>query len=180
MPTIITHGVVGLAGGKLLTRNQQPASFWIFAGLLPILPDADVLAFSFGIPYHHVLGHRGFSHSLLFALLLGILASFLFRGKSKEFPWHWSSYALFFTCIVATHGVLDAMTNGGLGVAFFAPFDNTRYFLPWRPIPVAPIGIHQFFTDSGLRVALTETGLIWLPLGILTVLVPLFKRGGDA
>jgi len=38
------------------------------------------------------------------------------------------------------------MTKGGLGVAFFSPFDNSRYFLPWRPIRVSPIAIHRFFS----------------------------------
>jgi inner membrane protein len=46
----------------------------------------------------------------------------------------------------ASHGVLDAMTDGGLGVAFFSPFDNRRYFLPWRPIVVSPISIARFFS----------------------------------
>ena len=32
----------------------------------------------------------------------------------------------------ASHGVLDALTDGGLGVAFFSPFDQTRYFFPFR------------------------------------------------
>ncbi len=180
MPTIITHGIVGLAGGKILTRKKQPGLFWIVAGLLPMLPDADVLAFAFGIPYHHVLGHRGLSHSLLFALLVGTITGLFFRSKSKNYPWHWGGYALFFTCIIATHGVLDAMTNGGLGVAFFAPFNNTRYFLPWRPIPVAPIGITRFFSNSGLKVVLSETGLIWLPLGMVTAFISLLTHGGDA
>src|SRR6267378_8050335 len=44
----------------------------------------------------------------------------------------------FFFLATASHGLLDAMTNGGLGVAFFAPFCDTRYFLPWQPIVVSP------------------------------------------
>jgi inner membrane protein len=52
--------------------------------------------------------------------------------------------------------VLDAMTNGGLGVAFFAPFDTTRYFFPWRPITVSPIGVGSFFTHRGALVVLSE------------------------
>ena len=40
---------------------------------------------------------------------------------------------------MASHGVLDALTDGGPGVAFLAPFDDTRYFFPWRPIRVSPL-----------------------------------------
>ena len=39
------------------------------------LPDFDVVAFKLGIAYHDAFGHRGFSHSLLFAAILGALAA---------------------------------------------------------------------------------------------------------
>jgi hypothetical protein len=47
------------------------------------------------------------------------------------------------------------MTDGGLGCALWYPIDLTRYFAPWRPIPVAPIGVHLLNAD-GARVVLTE------------------------
>jgi inner membrane protein len=48
--------------------------------------------------------------------------------------------ALLVTAVVATHGLLDALTTGGLGVEFFWPFSPARYFLPVRFLPVAPLG----------------------------------------
>jgi inner membrane protein len=42
--------------------------------------------------------------------------------------------ALCIAVATASHGILDAFTNGGLGVAFFAPFDKTRYFFPVTPM----------------------------------------------
>jgi inner membrane protein len=79
------------------------------------------------------------------------------------------------------------MTNGGLGVAFFSPFDNTRYFLPWRPIRVSPISIHRFFSGGGYAVLQTELVWIWVPailLALLALLVWLLRTrnegGGDA
>jgi inner membrane protein len=59
------------------------------------------------------------------------------------------------------------MTDGGLGVAFFSPFDNHRYFLPWRPIHVSPIGFERFFTTRGLVVFESEFLWIWLPVALL-------------
>jgi len=56
---------------------------------------------------------------------------------------------MYFFLATASHGLLDAMTDGGLGVAFFVPFDKHRYFLPWTPIRVSPIGVGRFFTDRG-------------------------------
>jgi inner membrane protein len=127
--------------------------------LLPILPDADAL-FTPWIPYAHPFGHRGFTHSLYFAALVGAAAAALaVRGK-----WGHSflKLAIFFAAITASHGLFDAMTNGGLGVAFFAPFDNTRYFLPWRPIPVSPMSAAGLMTSRGLRVVRWEFALFWL------------------
>src|SRR5215831_7502105 len=61
-------------------------------------------------------------------------------------------FALFAYLFLATasHGVLDAMTNGGLGVAFFSPFDTTRYFLPWRPIRVSPSRFGSSLASSAI------------------------------
>jgi inner membrane protein len=55
------------------------------------------------------------------------------------------------------------MTDGGLGVAFFAPFSDVRYFFPWRPIVVSPIGVGEFFGPRGLRVMWSELGWVWVP-----------------
>ena len=59
---------------------------------------------------------------------------------------------------VASHPVLDSFTNGGLGCAFFWPFDLTRYFAPWNPIPFAPTG-QPLFSPAWLRVIITESVL---------------------
>jgi inner membrane protein len=79
----------------------------------------------------------------------------------------------------ASHGFLDAMTDGGLGVAFFSPFDNHRYFFPWRPIRVSPIGIGRFFSPRGLDVLQSELLWIWLPAGLLALLAWLWRRRAD-
>ncbi len=56
------------------------------------------------------------------------------------------------------------MTNGGLGIAFFSPFDTTRYFFSWRPIQVSPIGAGWFFTTRGMDILLNEAIVVWLPM----------------
>jgi inner membrane protein len=62
---------------------------------------------------------------------------------------------------VGSHGLLDAMTTGGLGAALLWPLDDTRYFLPLRPIPVAPIGAGML-SRRGLYVVAVEL-LLFLP-----------------
>ena len=74
---------------------------------------------------------------------------------------------IYFFLATASHGFLDSMTDGGLGVAFFAPFDNRRYFLSWTPIRVSPIGIGRFFTSRGYAVLQSELLWIWVPSGVL-------------
>ncbi len=161
MPTIFTHGAIGFTAIRSIFGASTDHRLLLTSILLPILPDADAL-FRVWIPYGHLFGHRGFTHSLLFAALAGIGAAALaVRGKwasGHSFP----KLATFFALITASHGLFDAMTSGGLGVAFFAPFDNTRYFLPWRPIPVSPMSAAGLMTARGLRVIRWEFALFWL------------------
>jgi inner membrane protein len=155
---------------RLVTARKVPLRFQLAACAASALPDADAILHHLGVPYAHPLGHRGFWHSLAFAALVaGVLTLWLFReGRGKTF--------LFLFVVGATHGVLDAMTNGGLGVAFFAPFDNTRYFLPWRPLVVGPIGIAPFFSAWGLRVLASEIVWVWIPLAGLLAVVETVRR----
>ena len=75
----------------------------------------------------------------------------------------------------ASHGLLDAMNDAALGVAFFAPFDARRYFLPWRPIPVAPFAL-RFFSARGWRVFQAELLMIWLPAAVLALACVVARR----
>jgi inner membrane protein len=84
----------------------------------------------------------------------------------------------FFCCLflaTASHGVLDAMTNGGLGVAFLAPFDRARYFLPFRPIQVSPLGIPSD-AERMLRIARSELTWVWLPTLLVTMVLETRNR----
>ncbi len=78
--------------------------------------------------------------------------------------------------VTLSHGLLDAMTNGGLGVAFFSPFDTTRYFLPWRPIRVSPVGVGRFFSAQGVAILASEIEYVWLPLATLWLGVGALRR----
>jgi inner membrane protein len=159
MPTILTHAAVGLGLGRLFTGRRMPLSYWQLVALLPVVPDLDVLAFRLGIPYEAALGHRGFSHSLCFALLLALAAAACtYRRLAVPFRDWWG----FLFLVAASHGLLDALTDGGLGVAFFAPWDTTRYFFPWRPIRVSALGRH-FFGPGALATLRSEFVWVWLP-----------------
>src|SRR5436309_2897025 len=162
MPTIISHGVAAVAIGKVFTPERVPAPFWVLSVLCAMLPDIDVVGFAFGIRYSDMLGHRGLTHSLSFALVVGFLAAWLTTHDTSQPAATWIFLIAYFFIVTASHGLLDAMTNGGLGVAFFAPFSNNRYFCGWRPIEVSPLGL-DFFSARGLVVIWSEIKWIWIP-----------------
>jgi len=186
MPTIFGHAIAAGAAAQWW-RNAPPRRFWIWTIGCAMVPDADVISFSFGIRYEDMFGHRGFTHSFFFAAVTGLIAAAATRGPAKAGPhpphslgvggWELGIGALWawFAVVTASHGILDALTNGGRGIAFFAPFSNHRYFFPWRPIQVSPIGV-GFFSARGLRALASESLWIWLPSAIMAASVRLFRR----
>jgi inner membrane protein len=175
MPSLISHAAVAVAAGVAFAPRDAPTQFWTLAILCSILPDADVIGFSFGIPYHHFFGHRGFFHSPFFSLLLSIFVVDIFFRHTEVFSSRWFFYLIFFFLLAATHGILDAFTNGGLGIALLSPFENSRYFFPWTPIEVSPIGVKAFFSQWGLAVVKSELQWVWLPSFIVVLLSALIS-----
>lgn len=178
MASPFSHAVAALSIGTCFYRPQIQKRVWVAGVLCSVIPDLDVIGFRFGIHYGDFWGHRGFTHSLVFAALLaGSVAAILsWRGKLGIGRSALFAY-LFIT--TASHGVLDAMTNGGLGVAFFSPFANTRYFFPWRPIRVSPISVTRFFTPRGFAILQNEAVWIWLPAILFAAIVLALRRGGE-
>jgi len=176
VPTPLTHAFIPLALGRTITDRKLPLRFWLLAVFCSILPDADVIGFRFGISYGDFLGHRGFYHSLFFAFLLSSTVVFLAFRKPTIFSKKWWLIWLFFFGISSSHGILDAFTDGGLGIALLSPFDITRYFFPWRPLVVAPIGIRAFFTPWGKAVLLSEVYWIWLPLTVALIITKAYRK----
>ena len=169
MASLFSHAIVAAALGKTFSANAMPVRFLWLSIFCATVPDADVIGLWAGIPYGSLLGHRGLTHSLSFAFVLSLLVVlFMFREIAAGSLRWWSLVAYFFL-VTASHGVLDAMTDGGLGVAFFAPFENSRYFLPWRPVLVSPIGVAKFFNAYGLQVLISEMLWIWIPAGLLVL-----------
>ena len=156
------HIAVGIAAARVYPTRPLPRRSWILAAvlwsLLSLAPDADVIGFSFGVAYEDEWGHRGATHSFAFALALGVTVGVV----GRLFGLAVVRTATAATLVLATHPLLDSMTDGGLGCALLWPFDLTRYFLPWTPIPVAPIGL-DFLSPSGLMVASVEL-ILFLPL----------------
>jgi inner membrane protein len=155
------HIAVGMVAGRAYVPHGAKAgkAMLVFSAL-SMLPDADVLAFKLGIPYEHPWGHRGATHSFVFALFIGLLAFVL----SKPLKLPPLRTALFVGLTVVSHGLLDTLTDGGLGAELLWPFSTERFFAPWNPIPVAPIGTHMF-SPRGVYVVAVEA-MYFAPLFI--------------
>ncbi|HEU0187897.1 MAG TPA: metal-dependent hydrolase [Gallionellaceae bacterium] len=165
MPTILTHAAVPLAIGLGLGSSAIPGRLLIAGVIASIVPDIDVVSFRLGIAYADTFGHRGFSHSILFALLLAAFAISLSSrfGVSRK-----TSFGFVFVATMS-HGVLDMFTNGGLGVALLAPLSDQRYFMPWQVIQVSPLSLHRIMSGRGMEVIWSELQWVWLPSALLSM-----------
>jgi len=171
VPSIFSHAVVPIAASlglcKVISRRLL-----VFSAFCAILPDFDTLAFKFGIPYSSQWGHRGFAHSITFAVCVALIAMCFSRPlKSKV----WLIGLIVFLATVS-HPLLDMCTNGGLGVALYWPYYNERIFFDFRPIAVSPIGVSRFFTERGFTVMKSEFLWVWLPSIILLLTLRGIRR----
>jgi len=164
MPTLLTHPAVALLKSWFPRLPLRAAAI---GAILSMLPDIDVIGFHFDVAYGSTFGHRGFTHSIVFALTTAALGTLIVRPRTRAL------FAFLFLCAIS-HPILDAMTDGGLGIAFFSPFSNARYFLPWRPIRVSPIGA-RFFSARGLETLRSEFVWVWIPCAVAALLT-IFRR----
>lgn len=162
MPTIMSHAAVPIAGALMLGRSNLATPVVATGIIFSMLPDADVIGFRFGIDYADSWGHRGATHSFAFAAAAALFATAILR------PQRYLISAVFLFIAMVSHGLLDTLTNGGLGAALLWPFNDARIFAPHTPIAVSPIGIANFISERGIRVLISEAIWIWTPLVILT------------
>lgn len=159
MSTILTHPAVPLAIGFGLGRKIISGRLLAAGVLASVLPDLDTIGYRLGVPYDSLFGHRGLSHSILLALLLAMAGALAYRKLNT------TAFRAFAFLLVASgsHGLLDAFTNGGLGVLSFWPFSGERHFAPFQVIEVAPIGFHRLFSPRGAVVLMSELRWVLKP-----------------
>ena len=166
MASLLTHPIVPIAAVALVGRSVVPLQLLALGIVFALLPDLDSVAFRLGIPYSSPFGHRGFSHSLLVAAVLAALAVPFARAlRARPI----AVFAFLFLAM-ASHGVLDACTNAGLGVAFFWPWSTERIFFGFRPIEASPVSARRFLSARGWEVFQSELIWVWTPLLSLALL----------
>ncbi len=174
MPTIISHAVAAMALVAAFPSQTVPRRLMLVGAACAMLPDVDVIDLRFGVPYGSPLGHRGFTHSLTFALCWAtVVRLVVYHCPAPDLHRGWVWLYLFLA--TASHGLLDACTNGGLGVAFFSPFSPARHFYSFTPIAVSPLGA-RFFSARGWYVLRSEFVWVWLPSLAFAVAAVLIRR----
>jgi inner membrane protein len=161
VPTIVSHAAVPFALAIGLGEKRIPRPLAIAGVVASMLPDADVILFRFGATYDDVWSHRGFTHSLGFAVLLALISALALRRFAPPL----TAFA-FIAFAVASHGMLDMMTNGGHGIAILWPLSDQRYFFDCRPIRVAPLALSRF-PPRAAAIVKTELLWIWLPAAVV-------------
>jgi inner membrane protein len=174
---MLTHSIIGLAGAKILRVRKAPVRFLVLSVICSAVPDVDnLLARVFSIPYGHFFGHRGFFHSPFFALLFSLFVVFVFFHKSKSFHHRRFNLVAFFFLLTVSHGLFDALTTGGKGVAFLSPFSNTRYLFPWTPIQASPFGVTAIFTPLGQQAFADEFAWLLFPMFLIWLVVWIARK----
>jgi inner membrane protein len=160
----IGHVAVGMLAGRLHgARNAKDlcVTMTAYAGL-SLLPDLDILPLAFGVRDAGLYGHRGITHTWIFAAVVAAVAWVIFRKGRNPLR-----VAVLTFMTVASHGILDASTTDSRGIHLLWPLISERMVMPIRPIPVAPSGI-EFLSWRGIQVSMVEL-LYFLPLGILAL-----------
>jgi len=119
----ITHLTLGACTGELILGKKLGKKAMLLGAIAANIPDVDIIAGLFVRPDRALLLHRGITHSLLFALVVGFILALVSKRIWRET----SVYALaFFFCFELTlHDLLDTCTSYGTGL--LEPFSHERF-----------------------------------------------------
>ncbi|MDH4226534.1 MAG: metal-dependent hydrolase [Deltaproteobacteria bacterium] len=171
MPTPVTHAAAGVFIASLCPAGLRGRAVLFYVAVVAaaaVVPDLDIIPYKlFGVQTSTMFGHRGFTHSLFFAAPAAYAFMLLVRAKMSEGcgeQWRRGVLFIVFFAVIMSHPVLDAFTDGGRGVAFFAPFTEARFRFPWHPIEASPIRLSYFLSGKGNSVLFSELKYVWLPI----------------
>jgi len=173
LPSAFAHAGVGATLATALPPAVRPKAFVLALAFFAAAPDLDVGLHHLGVPYHHPLGHRGFTHSILFACVAALAFVPVWRRSGASRP---GLAANLTGAAILSHGLLDLFTDAGLGIGLFIPFENSRYFAPLRPLMTSPLSVAAFFQGRGLAILANETLWIGPPTLALAAIATLIRN----
>lgn len=181
----LTQIVIGVATAEVFLGDKLKNRTFIYGALLGTLPDLDVFVGRFFDPVTAVSIHRGFSHSLIFYLLLSLPLGFLLhkteKGKVKLFL---ATQAVF--CILVTHSIIDIFTTWGTQIFWPLPYKlafksifvvDVFYTLPWIVFLFLIFKSNDFGRRKKLlkNAFILTTSYLIVGLGIKTVVLNTFE-----
>ncbi|HEX4632525.1 MAG TPA: metal-dependent hydrolase [Gemmatimonadales bacterium] len=160
------HALAGAAVGALY-QGPERRRVMTLAAICAVAPDLDLIGWPLGVPFQAPLGHRGLTHSIPFAVLIGAAAAAAFL---RMLPSRDRLIAgLVLVLATATHSLLDALTTySPTGPAFWAPFSNARYRFLWTPLT----------GEGGFRTGFGREALyVCLPALVVILGIEWWRRG---
>ena len=120
----ITHFALGACIGEAMIGHKAGKKGMLIGALAQSLPDIDFLASFFTSTSQNLLAHRGFTHSILFALVFTPIISIAFNHWGKPLNVSFKRWMVFFAVQSFVHVFIDAFNNYGVG--WLEPFDHIR------------------------------------------------------
>lgn len=170
----LSQGVLGASATQSVTRGQELKTAGLLGFLSALTPDLDVLIRSSTDPLLFLEYHRGFTHSLIFIPMGGLICAIVLHyayGRQKQFRFR--KTLLFCTLGYATHALLDACTT--YGTLLLWPFSYERF--AWNTVSVVDPGftvpilmlliIASFRKKPGLARVAFAWALIYPAIGLI-------------
>lgn len=166
MATVLTHAALPFIVARVLpVREGLRRPLALTAAVIACVPDLDVASAVLDAQGGS-WGHRGVTHSLLFALGLAAIGVAVLR-LWREPP----AATVFLVAMALSHGLIDAFTHGEPGPMLLAPFSGARWLFPWGPIAVSPLGINEMFGRYGALAFFSEVLVVLAPAWLATAFV---------
>lgn len=179
MPTPITHLFAAIPVNIAIMGAVNKKKIILLSLIISILPDLDLIGYFLGLPISSFLGHRGFTHSIFFALVVALMANLLFFPDIKTKDKRFKLLFLNFLFVALTHPLLDFLVNRNTGVALLSPFVLTRFASPIAPIVEESVGILNYYHFYFKEVVKVEFFYIILPSLIYTMIwTKIFFKSG--
>ncbi len=120
----LTHIALGACMGEAFAGHKVGKKAMLWGALAQSIPDIDFMAAIWLNTSENLLGHRGFTHSILFGLTAAFIMAFFAEKWHRPHNISFKRWLAFFTAVILTHIFLDAFNNYGVG--WFEPFSHYR------------------------------------------------------
>lgn len=172
MPMTTTHALVPLAGAVAFAKRPIPWRLVIAAMIASSLPDSDGFWSHFlHVPPASIFAHRGAAHSLFAALCCGLVASVFHKWLRVPAL----TAGVIIGASMASHGILDMMTDMGKPVAYLWPLSSVRLFADWRPIHSGQVHWAHLFIQAFVRLR-SELFQLIIPMFVIAIIVRVIRQ----